>query len=296
MKRLANIELTNNCKADCSMCPRDALKVFGFIDLQTVDDIVEHLQKYDLSEVSISGRGEPTFHPQLIEILKRLKKLDAPLSLVTTTDGLNERNLHDCLDNLDILRISVSSRDRDTFKKVHRGLNYDKIWHTIEQAIEYDKDKLNIHLVGGQDCFDHLEETIDFFKDRGVKNIHIFPLWNRGGDLKKEQDINEKRKRIVEQYQIDFSEDEYMDGDKVKLLQNPSYCPIGDSSIMVNYKGQMIGCFQDFANRTIVGYVKDKDLNFVAKRGTLLSKMPVCKDCNSRKAVTTKYEEYDEER
>ena len=52
MKRLANIELTNNCKADCSMCPRDALKDFGFIDLQTVDDIVEHLQKYDLSEVS----------------------------------------------------------------------------------------------------------------------------------------------------------------------------------------------------------------------------------------------------
>ena len=73
MKRLANIELTNNCKANCSMCPRDVLKDFGFIDLQTVDEIVEHLQKYDLSEVSISGRGEPTFHPQLIEILKKLK-------------------------------------------------------------------------------------------------------------------------------------------------------------------------------------------------------------------------------
>ena len=295
MKRLANIELTNNCRADCSMCPRDVLKDFGFIDLQTVDDIVEHLQKYDLSEVSISGRGEPTFHPQLIEILKRLKKLNAPLSIVTTTDGLKGQKLYDCLDNVDILRISVSSRDRETFKKVHRGLDYDKTWDTISKAIDYNKDKLNIHLVGGQDCYEHIEETIDYFKDKGVKNIHIFPLWNRGGTIE-EQDINSRRKKIVEQYQIDFSEDEYMDGEKVKLLEDSSYCPIGDSSIMVNYKGQMIGCFQDFANRTIVGYVKDKNLNFVAKRGTLLSKMPVCKDCNSRKAVTTKYEEFDEER
>ena len=44
-------------------------------------------------------------------------------------------------------------------------------------------------------------------------------------------------------------------------------------------------------NKTIVGYVHDKDLNFVAKRGTLLSKMPVCKECNSRKAITTSYDE-----
>lgn len=290
MKRLANIELTNNCNAACSMCPRDVIKEKGYIDLDTVDDIVSHLQKYDLSEVSISGRGEPTFHPQLIEILKRLKKLDAPLSIVTTTDGLNEGNLKDCLDNVDILRISVSSRDRDTFKKVHRGLDYDKIWHNIDELIQHDKDKLNIHLVGGQDCYEHIEETIDYFKDRGVKNMHIFPIWNRGGNLQ-EQDINAKRKKIVEQYQIDFSEDEYMDGEKVKLLESPTYCPIGDSSIMVNYKGQMIGCFQDFANKTIVGYVHDKDLNFVAKRGTLLSKMPVCKECNSRKAITTSYDE-----
>lgn len=290
MKRLANIELTNNCKANCSMCPRDVIKQHGFVELETVDEIVEHLKKYDLSEVSISGRGEPTFHPQMVEILKRLKKLDTPLSMVTTTDGLNEANIPDCLDNVDILRISVSSRDRDTFGKVHRGLDYDKIWHNIDKLIEYNKDKLNIHLVGGQDCYEHIEETIDYFKDRGVKNIHIFPIWNRGGSLE-EQDINERRKKIVQQYQIDFSEDEYMDGEKIKLLKNPFYCPIGDSSIMVNYKGEMIGCFQDFANRTIVGCVKDKNLNFVAKRGTLLSKMPVCKECNSRKAITTSYDE-----
>ena len=290
MKRLANIELTPNCKAGCSMCPRDVIKNFGFMDLDTADDVVEQLKKYDLYGVSISGRGEPTFHPQLIEILKRLRKIGVPLSVVTTTDGLSGEKLKDCLDNVDMLRISVSSRDRDTFQRVHRGLDYDKIWGNIEELIKHDKDKLFIHLVGGETCYEHIGETIDYFRNRGVNNMFVFPMYNRGGDVD-EQDVNEKRKKIVEQFQIDFSEDEYMDGEKLKLLESPTYCPVGDSSIMVNFKGEMIGCFQDFANRTIVGYVKDRDLDFVAKRGTLLSKMPVCKECNTRKAVTTKYEE-----
>lgn len=293
MQRLANIEISPNCKANCSMCPRDVISSYGFMDMKTADDVVAQLKKYDLYGVSISGRGEPTFHPQLIEILKKFREIGAPLSVVTTTDGLSGENLEECLDNVDMLRISVSSRDRDTFHRVHRGLDYDKIWGNIERLIEHDKDKLFIHLVGGETCYEHIGETIDFFKERGVEKMFVFPLYNRGGNVA-EQDINKKRKKIVEQYQIDFSEDEYMDGDKLKLLESPTYCPIGDSSIMVNYRGAMIGCFQDFANRTIVGYVKDKDLNFVAKRGTLLSKMPVCEECNSRKAVTTKYE--DEER
>lgn len=279
MERLLNVEATSCCKADCSMCPRDSVSSYGYISLDTVDKIIEKVSDYALYEISISGRGEPTFHPQLVEVINRLKALKTTISVVTTTDGITEENYKKILDSTDILRISVSSIDKETFHKIHRGLNYEKIWKNIERIVEYDKDKLHIHLVGGQETYKELEPTIKFFKERGIDKIYLLPLWNRGGMIE-EQEILSIRKKLVDKYHIYYSEDEYLSEEKVKQLNNPNYCPIGDTSISVNYKGQMIGCFQDFGNKTIICSVDDQK-DFIKERAKVLKKMPVCMSCNS---------------
>lgn len=280
MNRLLNIELTSNCKANCSMCPRENVKDFGYIRIETINKIIEKVKNYTLFEISLSGRGEPTFHPQLCEILERLKTLSTPVSIVTTTDGLNEGNYKSCIDKVDIFRVSVSSIDRNGFNKIHRGLDYDKIWGNIKLLVNYKPEKINVHLVGGKDTYSTLEETIKFFKDNGVNNIHLFPLWNRGGSIG-EQNIAELRKELVKKYNISYSEDEYLSEEKTKLLLSPGYCPIGDTSIVINYKGDMIGCFQDFANDTKICSVYDSKVDFLKERAKLFKNMPVCKNCNS---------------
>ena len=279
MERLLNIELTSFCDANCSMCPRDNVNEFGYITLETIDNLIKKIEKYNLFEVSLSGRGEPTFHPQLIEILRKLRILSNKISIVTTSDGLNESNYRDCMDNVDILRLSVSSIDEKIFHQVHRGLDYKKIWKNIDKLVKYNPEKLNIHLVGGESTYPSLEETIQFFKQNGVDNIHLFPLWNRGGNIQN-QNINEMRKHLVDKYHISYSEDEYLDEDKTKMFNNPNYCPLGDTSIAVNFKGDMIGCFQDFENLTRICNVND-NVDFITQRAKVLKKMPVCKNCNS---------------
>lgn len=279
MERLLNIELTSFCDANCSMCPRDNVNEFGYITLETIDNLIKKIEKYNLFEVSLSGRGEPTFHPQLIEILRKLRILSNKISIVTTSDGLNESNYRDCMDNVDILRLSVSSIDEKIFHQVHRGLDYKKIWKNIDKLVKYNPEKLNIHLVGGESTYPSLEETIQFFKQNGVDNIHLFPLWNRGGNIQN-QNINEMRKYLVDKYHISYSEDEYLDEDKTKMFNNPNYCPLGDTSIAVNFKGDMIGCFQDFENLTRICNVND-NVDFITQRAKVLKKMPVCKNCNS---------------
>lgn len=286
MKRLINIEATSCCFADCSMCPRDKVAVKGYISLETIDQLIEKVKGYDVYEISISGRGEPTLHPDLLKIITKLKKLNTTISVVTTTAGLNDDNYKQVIDAVDILRISVSSLDEILFKKVHRGLDYNKTWNTIEKVIKYQPNKVNIHLVGGNDIFMGLEETIKYFKNNGIDNIYLFPLWNRGGNVD-EQNILELRKKLVEKYNIAYSEDEYLDESKAKLLGMENYCPIGDTSISVNFEGDMIGCFQDFANKTKVCTVFD-DTDFLANRTKLFQKMEVCKQCNSCKQVHIK--------
>ena len=279
MERLLNIEVTSYCHANCSMCPRDCVNEFGYISLETIDKLIEKVKDYILYEISISGRGEPTFHPRLVEIINKLKSLDTPISVVTTTDGINQENYKKLVDSLDILRVSVSSIDKDIFKKIHRGLVYEKIWKNIERLVEYNPNKMHIHLVGGQDTYPKLEDTIRFFKLHDVENIYLFPLWNRGGNVEN-QEILDLRKYLVEKYGIFYSEDEYLSEEKIKMLLNPNYCPIGDTSIAVNYKGNMIGCFQDFENLTKICNVDD-EVDFINSRAKVLKKMPVCKHCNS---------------
>lgn len=279
MDRLLNVEATSFCNANCSMCPRECVKEFGYISMETVDLLVEKVKNIALFEISLSGRGEPTFHPRLLEIISSLKRLKTTISVVTTSDGLTEKNYRDIVNSLDILRLSVSSIDRTTFKKIHRGLDYDKIWNNIEKLTQYDPHKLHIHLVGGEETYPALEQTVKFFKERGIDNIFLFPLWNRGGAVE-EQQIQDIRKKLVEEYGIFYSEDEYLDENKVKQLENPNYCPIGDSSISVNFKGDMIGCFQDFENGTRICNVRDS-VDFIKERKKLLKRMPLCMNCNS---------------
>jgi len=279
VERLLNLELTSYCNANCSMCPRSSVCEFGYISQDTLDQVIEKVKDYDLFEISLSGRGEPTFHPELIEVLKKLRKLSTKLSIVTTTDGLNSKTYQECVDNVDLLRLSVSSIVPDSFYKIHRGLNYDKIWNNIDKLVNYRPDKLNIHLVGGEDTYSTLEATIKYFKNYGISNIHLFPLWNRGGNVE-EQDIMEYRKYLVEKYHIFYSEDEYLSEEKTRMLKSANYCPIGDTSIAINFKGDMIGCFQDFENLTRICSV-ESDVDFIKERAKVLKKMPVCMSCNS---------------
>lgn len=286
MERLLNIEATSACYADCSMCPRDKVNVKGYVTMEVINSLIDKVKDYKLYEISISGRGEPTLHPKLVDIIKKLRKLNTRISVVTTTAGLNEDNYKQIIDVADILRISVSSIEKDIFKMVHRGLDYDKTWEMIEKVVDYKKDKINIHLVGGDVTFLGLDNTIKYFKEKGIDNIFLFPLWNRGGNLE-ERNILELRNQLIEKYKIYYSEDEYLDSDKAKLLQIDNYCPIGDTSISVNFAGDMIGCFQDFKNLTKVCSVFDNK-DFITERTKQFCDMDVCKRCNSRKQVRIK--------
>ena len=287
MERLLNLEFTTICQANCSMCPRNAINEHGYIDEQTVNKVIEFAKKQQLFEISISGRGEPTLHPDAIGLLNKIHKIDVPLSIVTTTDGINENNYKEIINNVDILRISVSSIKKETFKKIHRGLDYNKIWKIIDMIVNYAPEKINIHLVGGKTIYDGIEETIQYFKNKNIDNIFLFPLWNRAGNLKN----NEKnyREEIIKKYNIHYSEDEYMNKEKVEQLEQKTYCPIGDSSIMINYKGDFIGCFQDFSNKTVLGNINNGYDNILTKRKICLGCMPVCSECNTKQVVNNGY-------
>lgn len=291
-KILVNLEPTPSCPAACAMCPRSLVKESGFMTLDTMEKIVSQLDPSFVWELDLAGRGEPTIHPELPELLEIMKRPGIPTGIVTTGVTFTQKNVDAIVKNIDHIRLSVSSINRSTFEKVHIGLNYDKIWKNIATLAEAAAHKAVIHLTGGPDIYDHLPETVAHLRKLGFERLHLFPLWNRGGALDHNLDAA-RRKQLMLDLQLTAAESEYSTGvGKVKFftnlllgkLQNSKYCFVGDSSISISFEGKILGCFQDFGHNSNLGHIdKNKIKTILRQRLTKLGKMKICQGCNANK-------------
>ncbi len=96
------IELTNKCNFHCTFCPSDSQKrALGFMDLELVKQLYEEISyKKIASSVHLHLMGEPTLHPDLIEILKFGSSKKVKTDLTTNISTLGARNVSKILDAL----------------------------------------------------------------------------------------------------------------------------------------------------------------------------------------------------
>ena len=92
-KRLVNIELTSNCTANCAMCPRNQIKEKGFMSYETLENIINQVEENNIWEITFSGRGEPTLHPHLPEMLNLCRKSHVTSAIITTAVAINKHKI-----------------------------------------------------------------------------------------------------------------------------------------------------------------------------------------------------------
>jgi MoaA/NifB/PqqE/SkfB family radical SAM enzyme len=292
-KIMLNIEPTSNCTAACSMCPRSQIDSFGYLTLEIFEKVLSQAHPSQVWEICLAGRGEPTLHPRFPELTRRLSETGIPCSVVTTGANLNRKNLDACIRDLNHIRLSVSSAQRDLFAKIHVGLNYDRIWGNIEALAKEAGKKIIVHLTGGPEIYPGLPETVNRLRAIGVEQFRLLPLWNRGGDISSRTE-NQARRNWVKSLGISMTEKEHMQmplwlfalnliGHKARNLD---YCPVGDSSVSMSYKGELLGCFQDFGHTSVLGSVNGVSLSeMVRLRRLRLGKMPICINCDAKKVA-----------
>jgi MoaA/NifB/PqqE/SkfB family radical SAM enzyme len=286
---LINIEPTTYCGANCVMCPRSIISQHGYMSTSTLAASLRSVSSSFVYELSFAGRGEPTLHRELPNMLAMARATRIPVSIVTTAVNMGKDKREAIIANADIIRISISSFNPATFRKVHRGLNFDKVWANIHGVAKAAPEKIVAHLTGGSMIYEHLPETVHHLRDIGVDRIFLFPLWNRGEDIESAED-KEHRVSIQERLGLKPSEAEYGGGPtgdafqkdwQEGLLSNPQYCAVGDSSISIQYDGTVVGCFQDFGRKSPLANVADTILyDFWQARKGLLGKMAVCEKCD----------------
>jgi tetratricopeptide (TPR) repeat protein len=135
----AYFELTNKCNFHCDFCPSDSQKrSIGFMDKVLTKRLINEVAEKNLvPKVNLHLMGEPTLHPDLLEILVYASTKNVKTELVTNGSTLTAKNAPKILDALfGILAVSLQTPSKLSFK--HRGeigLGWDKYIGNIRKLI-----------------------------------------------------------------------------------------------------------------------------------------------------------------
>lgn len=134
------LELTNACNLRCIMCGRDeaefAPTVFKLDYLKKLEYLLNIVE-----EVTLFGWGEPTMHPQFIDILKYLNNF--PVRKYFVTNGMRLNKIKDALFDykVDIMAISLDGAKAETNDRIRFGGNFDFIVKNIKEIVNQKRER-----------------------------------------------------------------------------------------------------------------------------------------------------------
>lgn len=132
---LIYLELTNKCNLHCRTCMRnDWSETEGFMQADTIDRLLADLGEVNpVPRVFLGGFGEPLFHPNVIEIIRRFKALGAQVDLISNGILLSEQVSRDLIEvGLDTLWISLDGATPENYADVRLGDHLPKIIQNLE--------------------------------------------------------------------------------------------------------------------------------------------------------------------
>ncbi len=189
------IENTNNCNAQCVMCPRDTLtRKRGFMEFGLFEKIMKELSGARRKPVvHLHGFGEPLLDPLLPERIKLAKACGIEHTYIVTNASLlfpeTSRKIIDA--GLDSMKISFCGTDEDSYNATMRRLDYKVSLQNIKEFIRIRKElkkrtpKLILQYLPQEANGARVEEFKSLWRSLPDKNggdcLNISSLHNFGG-------------------------------------------------------------------------------------------------------------------
>lgn len=182
---IADIKITNMCNMNCPYCYQDSVADGAHADISDIQDVIQELASIGIFEVAIGG-GEPTLHPNFIEILQEFSSAKIKPNFSTRqTDWMSDKYIATLVYNTcgaigftptykNSVRIAAESIKKSVGyigKKLHIQIvegaqDNETLEQWVRDAVFY---KLPITLLGfksiGRGSSFITNEKIDFLKD-----------------------------------------------------------------------------------------------------------------------------------
>lgn len=184
-------ELTNACNLNCIMCGRNAADfkptIFDmdvFRSFEPLMDIVE--------EVTLMGWGEPTIHPNFVEMLEIISKHSARKYFCT--NGMNLKKIKNAIFdyNVDVFAVSLDGATDETNSRIRRGSKIDQITEDLKDIVRIKKERglkypwINFVFCAMQSNIRELPDLVRLAAEIGIEEVKVVYLTVFGEDLMNE--------------------------------------------------------------------------------------------------------------
>ena len=129
-------EVTDNCNANCIMCPRDThTREHGIMDQDAYKRSIDEVVKLGAEQVVLTGFGEPMLDRNLEQKIKYAKAQGLRTYIITNGSALTPKRAYNLLmAGLDEMRVSFYGMEPGTYNAVMRGLDFNK---TIKNLMHF---------------------------------------------------------------------------------------------------------------------------------------------------------------
>ena len=128
--------ISSGCNMACTFCygviqNRDGFgtnskKIFH-TPVEAVKQTFKDAKEIGVKSIALIGEGENTLHPNFYEIINYGKEIDLDLSLATNGIRIDQKKLDIILNSLKWIRFNISAGTKETFQKIHRVNQMDRV-------------------------------------------------------------------------------------------------------------------------------------------------------------------------
>jgi len=145
------IEPTNLCNLDCLTCMRNSWhEPMGKMSMSVFDRIVAGLSDLNpVPSVFIGGLGEPLLHPNIVDMVRRIKNMGTTVEMITNGTLLTrEISQQLCKARLDMLWVSLDGAKPESYADVRLGAALPQV---LENMANF-RDAMRLRSIWKDDC------------------------------------------------------------------------------------------------------------------------------------------------
>lgn len=175
-------ETTTRCNAKCLFCPRyEMTRPQGTMSDELFHKIIKEGKEMGIKRYYPFLNGEPFMFPKIYDWLDYMEKEGVYFAIYTNAELMDVDRLLK-YKNLFHINCSVNAATKETYDKIVRGPNFDKVVKNVEELISKLPDyvKLTIGCVVSPDN----QHEKNLFKYKWGKYAQIIPYANWTGDRK----------------------------------------------------------------------------------------------------------------
>ena len=281
-----DLEVTNHCNLGCYMCPvgtRVMRRPRGYMSMELIEKLCEELRDSSIAGVQLIRWGEPTMHPQFLEILRKLKETGKLVHFNTNGTLMDRDMIQGVIDlKVDSVKFSFQGVDKASYEEMRYGSSWDKLMENIRlmNALRGDLEKPYIQI--STTTTSETQEQIDGFKALvsglcDYCNVGKTELCHL--DVER-MNISDERKEMFAQ----------LKKRETLLKQRLPACPEVYDKLSVNWDGTVSACCADYDKLLLVGDLRSETLREIfegvpiQRIRDVLSKenydaLPVCRNC-----------------